>query len=230
MDKTMFKTILSYLLPTLLLCLCFAAWQSFDNARREDKALAMIESAKKGDPANYEEQALKAIALLNYRNILGHNVLVDAPLTASILVSMDPYVDDDDRRANYLQTALNYYLAATKLKPAYGNYWALIAQIKIYLGQNDEAFSQYLNLAHEYGPHNYMVHVNLAILAQAMINNGMTISSEQRRIISHHLRYGLVHRKSASSLRLLLVKQDAAQQEMCRWLEDKTARGKLQCA
>ncbi|SHF82578.1 hypothetical protein SAMN05216361_0536 [Marisediminitalea aggregata] len=223
--------LLSLFLPTILLCLCFAAWQQFNNAIREEKAREIIQHASSNTAQNYEQQALKAISLLNYRNFLGHNVIVDAPLIASIYVSMNQYVEDNNQRAKYLHTAINYYLAATKLKPAYGNYWALIAQAKIYLGQNDEEFARYLTLAHKYGPHNYMVHVNMAIIGQAMLNNSMVITDLQRDLLVHHLSYGLVHRKSSSSLQLLLLKQDAAQAEMCKWMADnKVARKKLHCA
>ena len=220
---------LAYILPSVFICLIFIAWQNSVNAWNEKKAMDLYKSyaSTEETKANFS----KAIGLLEYRNIWGHNVLVSPELTGSLFKTLGSQVEDKDEATRYLEKALQFYLHAANQKPAYGNNWALIAQLKWTLGQLDNDFIKYMRLAHKYGSYHYLVHVNLSYLALAMLNNEDLLSDEQQKIFAHHLNYGLINQRSSNVLKQNLNKQDKAYKTICGWLENSNdAKRKIKCS
>lgn len=218
--KTIRMKILSILLPTVMLCLCFIAWQNFDNSMREIRAREIINVAKEGVLDEYASKAVDAISLLHYRNIFGHEIIVNPELIATILVSINDYVSDKSNIPTYFKQAVEYYLVAIKSRPAFGNYWSVAAQLKWTIGQVDSDFNQYLSSAHEFGKYNYMVHVNLVSLGKYMINEENTLTEEQKKIFFHHVKYGLLHKRSKNIIKKLLTKNEQAHKVFCSWIND----------
>jgi len=214
--------ILPYLLPSVFICLIFVAWQEFDNAVREDNAKALFSEAKDGPEEEFELRTLEAIEQLEYRNILGHNVIVDAYLKAYYFYNLVFHLDDTEKRSLYARKAMEYFTVAVKQRPTLAVTWSYLAQLAWVLGLQDNNFYHYLEQAHRLGLYEFQTHSRLVTIGVWMIEQNHPIPEVTKSILIHHVIYGLNDKKSRSIISSLIKANKTTKDTFCSWLDSHT--------
>ena len=220
----------AYILPSVFICLIFLAWQEFDNARREEQARALIAEAEKGPDEGMEVNKLEAIELLEYQNLLGHNVVVNAYLVGYYYYSLVFTVESADKKTDYAQKAMAYFLLSTQQTPTVATGWANLAQLGWLTGNADRKFSLYFTQAHRLGLYEFQAHAKIITLGVWMLESEHTMTDDEKAIILHHLKYGIADSKSKTNIKNLVLNSPKAQVKLCGWLDEKSSvRTQLKC-
>ena len=222
--------VLPYLLPSVLICLIFVAWQEFDNAVREVKARELFSQSNVNDQLDYEEKVLQAIGLLEYRNLLGHNVIVNAYLTGFYYQSLVFNLDDGEKSALYAQKAIPYFLISTKQTPTFATGWANLAQLQWLLDADSDKYKHYVQQAHRLGMYEFQAHVKLMALGVWIAESEQEFDNHELSVFIHHLTSGLKDKKSRGYITFQVLNSTAAHSAFCLWLDNEPeAFKRLQC-
>lgn len=222
--------ILPYLLPSIFICLIFVAWQEFDNAVREVKARELFSQGNINDQLDYEEKVLQAIGLLEYRNLLGHNVIVNAYLKGFYYQSLVFNLNDGEKRALYAQKAIPYFLVSTKQTPTFATGWANLAQMQWLLDSDSDEYKDYLQHAHRFGMHEFQAHTKLVILGVWIAESEQGFDVLEQSVFLHHLTSGLKDKKSRGYIISQVRNSTTAHSAFCLWLNNEPeAFKRLKC-
>ena len=234
--------------------------EKFDNTMREQDARALFKEARKSDNENTEATILLAIEKLSYSQLFDKKALVNSSLVANyyrilagnlsvadnqsdvdelldteVLADVDNRSDADKQRdANkskeYYRQAKLSFLDALKIQPTKSRNWALLAMTKWDLQEKDDDYLRYIMNAHRYGQHEPQTHIKLVQLGAKILSNDVTMPSELKPILLHHLTFGMSHSKSAPSILYGIIRNGKIRDGFCSWIEEnETVSTKLKC-
>ena len=205
--------------------------ENFDDAKREQRAVALWMSAQDNPDENTNAKIRLAIENLSYSQLFDKTRVVNPTLLADLYYTLANSQHDVGKSQEYNQQAKLNYLHALKNTPTKSTNWASLAMVKWDLQEIDEDYLRYIMNAHRYGQHEPRTHIKLVQLSAKIIANDFTMSSNLEAIFLHHLNFGITHSKSRSDILEDLNMDSSIRNKYCSWIKEKhSIKAKLKCA
>jgi tetratricopeptide (TPR) repeat protein len=119
-----------------------------------------------------------------------------------------------------LNSAKEYYLKATQLRPLWPVTWASLAKVKWRLQELDDEMLYYLQQAHKLGPKKSEVNILFAGLGLALYKNNHPMLLKIRPMFYQRLAQGLINPYSRKPVKQAIKSYDA-ERLVCRWLRNE---------
>jgi hypothetical protein len=129
-----------------------------------------------------------------------------------------------------LGLAIQYYLQATQLRPAWPVSWASLSMVKWRLQEFDDEMLGYLTNADKFGPFKPEVHILFSQLGLALYRNNHPLLINIRPEFERHLALG-IRNPSSRQVVINTINNSGLSKQVCRWLrhEESTILKLYEC-
>lgn len=165
---------------------------------------------------------LKDYQVAKNNSLVANKYHPDNALYLDLVAQVDEWgvIFEFENRIEGLNSAKEYYLQATQLRPLWPVTWASLAKVKWRLQEFDNEMLFYLAQANKLGPKKPEVNLLFADLGLALYKNSHPMLFKIRPMFYERLAQGLINPLSRNAVKQI-VENYGVESLVCRWLSDK---------